>query len=466
MDNVARPDVFVVPYGRSHLSFSLPDGVTGTLIESRSLPPIADVSAAVRQLLASPTNSRPLRELARPGSRACIVVTDVTRACPDHLLVPPILEELNAAGVPDQNITIVVAVGAHRASTYDEKVAKLGQDVVERVRVVDPDACDPATLVDLGQTQAGVPIVLSKLVLDTDLLVATGIVEPHQYAGYSGGRKTVAIGVAGEKTIGYTHGPLFLDHPKTRLGNIDGNPFHEAVTEIARRAGLRFIVNVVADDNNRVVAVQAGEPEAAFMALVGEARQLFTVPIAHAYDIAIGGVGYPKDANLYQASRAPSYLFFAPQPVVRPGGIFITPALCQEGAGAGAGEQRFFRTMREAPSVAYILDHARKHGIAPGEQRAFVMAKVLEQNQVIIVGSQFPDVVREAKMIPAASMEEAFAIAQASLGKNLAALIVPHALLTLPVISRPLPSPPGTADPNFPLAGRDNPSSPLPLREG
>ena len=434
MEYVANEKVFEVPFGHGRLSFTLPRGITGTLVESRHLQPIGDVPGAVRQKLAKPVSSPPLRELARPGDRVCIVVTDVTRACPDHLLVPPILEELNAGGVPDQDITIVVGIGAHRPSTDEEKKSKLGEDVVRRVSVVDPTPRDAATLVDLGRTADGAPVVLSKLVLDTDLLIATGIVEPHQYAGYSGGRKTVAIGTAGEVTIGYTHGPIFLDHPKTRLGNIEGNPFHEVVTEIARRAGLKFIVNVVADDDNRVVAVQAGETGAAFLALVDEARKLFTVPIDRAYDFAVGGVGYPKDANLYQASRAASYLFFAPEPVVRPGGLFIVPAVCQEGAGAGDGEQRFFRTMQEAPSIAAILEQSRKHGIAPGEQRAFVMAKVLEQNDVIIVGSQFPDIVRGAKMIPTDTMEEAFAIAQDRLGYNLDALIVPHALLTLPVV--------------------------------
>jgi nickel-dependent lactate racemase len=160
------------------------------------------------------------------------------------------------------------------------------------------------------------------------------------------------------------------------------------------------------------------------------------VPIPNAYDIAIGGVGFPKDSNLYQASRAPSYLFFAPIPVVRPGGFFIIPARCEEGAGAGVGEQRFLAAMRDAPNVHSILEDARRNGYPPGQQRAFVMAKVLEQNRVIIVGSECPEIVSACKMTPAATMQEAIDLAGRQLGKSCQVLIVPHALLTLPIITQ------------------------------
>jgi nickel-dependent lactate racemase len=259
-------------------------------------------------------------------------------------------------------------------------------------------------------------------------------VEPHQYAGYSGGRKTVAVGAAGEALIAYTHGPAFVDHPGTRLGRVEGNPFHEAVAEAARRAGLRFILNVVLDDDKRILRVTAGEPEAAFDDLVTFARSVYEAPIPHQYDIAIGGVGYPKDCNLYQASRAPSYMHFAPTPVVRPGGFYIIPARCEEGAGSGVGEQRFLAAMRDAPSIEFILEDARRNGYPPGQQRAFVMAKVLEEASVIIVGSECPQVVRACKMIPADTMEQALELACSAVGPAADVLVVPHAMLTLPVV--------------------------------
>jgi nickel-dependent lactate racemase len=302
---------------------------------------------------------------------------------------------------------------------------------------VDSEPQNASALVDLGITDEGIPLSVNRIAYEADLLIATGIVEPHQYAGYSGGRKTLAIGAAGESVIAYTHGPHMVDHPGTRLGKIEGNPFHEAVTTAARRAGLGFILNVVQDEHNQPVAIMAGEPEATFEALVKAARQLYEVPIPYQYDVAVAGVGFPKDANIYQASRAASYLFFAPTPVVKEGGVIIIPALAQEGAGEGVGEQRFMEKMRSAVDMPSLLSELRRTGYPPGAQRAFVMAKVLEKNHVVIVGSRTPDVVRQAKMIPADSMDEAFAIAVEKIGRNdLEVVIVPHALQTLPIVTR------------------------------
>ena len=423
-----------VPYSNSTIEFDLPLGMRGTVVVSKRAEPLADVEGAIAEALAHPIGSPPLVDLARPGDRVCIVFTDVTRASPDHLLVPALLRELEATGVRDEDVTLLCGIGMHRPSTAEEKVAKLGPDVVARYRVIDNEPQNPEALVDLGITPGGVPVSVHRAAVEADLLIATGLVEPHQYAGYSGGRKTVAVGAAGEPLIAHTHGPAFIDHPGTRLGRIEGNPFHEAVTEAARRAGLRFILNVVLDDEKRVVCVKAGEPVGTHAQLVAFGRAIYEVDIPHQYDVAIGGVGYPKDANLYQASRAASYLFFAPTPVVKPGGFLVVPARCEEGAGDGVGEQRFFTAMRDAPGVQSILDDARRNGYPPGQQRAFVMAKVLEQARVVIVGSERPDVVAACKMTPAATVEEALALAARELGEDLEVLIVPHALLTLPVV--------------------------------
>jgi nickel-dependent lactate racemase len=324
----------------------------------------------------------------------------------------------------------------HRPSTQAEKIDKLGAGIVKRYRVIDNEPQNPAALVDLGITLGGVPVQVHRAAVEADLLIATGIVEPHQYAGYSGGSKTLAVGAAGEALIAHTHGPAFVDDPCTRLGKIEGNPFQEAVQEAAQRAGLRFIINVVLDDEKRVLRVRAGDPVLAYEDLVAYARSVYEVSIPNQYDIVIGGAGYPKDSNLYQASRAPSYLFFAPIPVVRQGGFLIIPARCEEGAGSGVGEQRFLSAMRDAPDIHYILEDARRNGYPPGQQRAFVMAKVLEQAHVVIVGSEFPELVAACKMIPAATMEQALGIATTALGHECQVLIVPHALLTLPVIGK------------------------------
>ena len=429
-----KKQTFQIPYSKSSLKFTLPPEMQATVAVSQPVMPVKDISVAIKNALSHPIGTSPLREMAKAGDRVCIVFTDITRASPDHLLVPALLQELEVAGVRDEDITLLCGIGMHRPSTEEEKKIKLGEEIISRYQVIDNEPQNSEALVDLGVTPGGVPVLLHRSVVETDLLIATGIVEPHQYAGYSGGRKTVAVGAAGEALIAHTHGPAFVDHPGTRLGQIEGNPFHEAVTEAARRANLRFILNVVLDDHKRVLRVTAGEPELAFQDLVMFAKSVYEVPIDKQYDIAIGGVGFPKDANLYQASRAPSYLFFAPTPVVKPGGYFIIPARCEEGAGAGVGEQRFFAAMRDAPDIQFILDAARKNGYPPGQQRAFVMAKVLEEANVIIVGSECPDLVKACKMIPAATMEAALELAASKLGPACDVLIVPHAMLTLPVL--------------------------------
>jgi lactate racemase len=431
--------MYTVPFGKGTIQFSLPSGISVTQAVSKTFPPVDDERAAVLEALTHPIGTPPLHEMARSGNRVCIVFTDITRSCPDHLLVPPILSELKNAGVRGEDITLLCGIGMHRPSTQEEKIAKLGAEVVAHYRVLDNEPQNPAALVDLGVTAGGVPVFEHRAVVEADLVIATGIVEPHQYAGYSGGPKTLAVGAAGEALIAHTHGPSFVDHPGTRLGRIEGNPFHEAVAEAARRAGLKFILNVVLDDSGRILRVAAGDMEAAFRDLVSFARSVYEVSIPHQYDIVIGGVGFPKDSNLYQASRAASYLFFAPTCVARPGGCFIIPARCEEGAGRGVGEQRFFSAMRDAPDVRFILEDARRHGYPPGQQRAFVIAKVLEQSRIIIVGSECPDIVAACKMIPASTMDEALQLAAGGAGSSGEVLIVPHSLQTLPVIQEEKP---------------------------
>ena len=428
--------LYRVPYSKSSLEFRLPPRMHADRAVSRQTEYLKDVPQAIQDALAHPIGTPSLRELAKPVDRVCIVYTDSTRASPDHLLVSALLNELEISGIRDKDVTLLCGTGMHRPSTQTEKIAKLGDEVVARYRVIDNEPQNPAALVDLGSTEAGVPVQVHRAAVEADLLIATGIVEPHQYAGYSGGSKTLSVGAAGEALIAYTHGPAFIDDPHTRLGKVEDNPFQEAVTEAARRASLRFILNVVLDDDKRILRVSAGDPELAFHDLVAFARSVYEVSIPNQYDIVIGGVGYPKDSNLYQASRAPSYLFFAPIPVVHPGGFLIIPARCEEGAGNGIGEQRFLSAMRDAPNIQYILDDARRNGYPPGQQRAFVMAKVLEQAHVIIVGSECPELVAACKMIPAVTMDEALKMATNELGVECQALIVPHAMLTLPVIGK------------------------------
>ena len=414
------------------------------VVESGRALPVADLRSAALGALRGPRGSPALAQLARDavaarqGATAIIAVTDLTRASPDDVLVPPLLDELNVGGIADERITVIVAVGLHRATTEAEKREKLG-GVVDRVRVVDSNGRDPARWADLGPIPPyGVPGSTQRIVKDADLVIATGIVEPHQYAGYSGGRKTIAIGCCGEPVITATHGMRFLEDPGVRLAKIEGNPFHETITEIARRAGLRFCLNVVTDDRGRVVAVAAGAPDDVLRELVDIAARRYTRPIAKQYDIAIAGVGKQKDANLYQASRAATYLRFAPTPVVREGGAIIIAAQLDEGAGDGPGEQRFLAALERAESPAAVVEAARRD-FAGGEQRAVMVALTLQHCLVIVAASEAPEIVRLAKLRAAVDIEEALDIAYEHIGRppRASVLVVPRALHTLPVVRAP-----------------------------
>jgi nickel-dependent lactate racemase len=436
-----------VPYGHQELEFMVQPWFDVDVVESSPATPVGDLGAAARASLAAPVGGRRLRDLAADAKRSAgaraprvvIAVTDLTRACPDDELVPPLLEELNAGGIADADVLIMVGVGLHRPTTDAEKIEKLGEDIVRRVRVTDSNGTDPSMWADLGRIPPyGVPGFTQKVIKDADLVLATGIVEPHQYAGYSGGRKTVAIGCCGEPVITATHGMRFLEDPGVRLGRIDGNPFHETVREIAKRAGLVFCINVVADDRERVVAVASGEPDAVLAELVAKAAAIYTRPIYKQYDIAIAGVGAPKDVNLYQASRAATYLRFAPTPVVREGGSIIVPAKLDEGAGEGAGEQRFLQALESAESPAAVVEAARRH-FEGGAQRAVMVALTLQHCQIVVAASEAPEIVRLAKLRAAVDVEEALDIAYEHIGRpeRASVLLVPRAIHTLPVVQPP-----------------------------
>jgi nickel-dependent lactate racemase len=225
-----------------------------------------------------------------------------------------------------------------------------------------------------------------------------------------------------------------LDLPGTRLAKLAGNPFQAAVRAVAKAAKLAFVANIVMDDDGAPVAIAYGAPEAVQDHLAELASSLYTVAIPDQVDIAIAGVGFPKDANLYQASRAASYLQFAPTPVVRKGGVIIIPAECPEGVGEGPGEQRFRVAMSE-PGGPAIIAHALREGVKPGEQRAYIMARVLEDVSVIVAGARNLAEVEEIGFIPASTIADALERATTIVGTPAKALVVPHALLTLPVVT-------------------------------
>ncbi len=424
-----------VPFGSSTIDVTIPDGLQVIDVETTQPTGHPDPANRAEEAIRYPIGSPSLVDLAGDAESIVIAVTDATRSCPDSLLLPPMLRQLHAAGVSPEQITIIVAIGTHRPSTEGEKRNKLGDDIVDRYTVVDHDPWSPDNLVTVHEHESGVPFMINRLAAECDLLIATGIVEPHQYAGFSGGGKTVAIGCANEAVIAYTHGPAMLDHSGTRLAKLEGNPFQQAVREVARRSRLAFVANVVKNTSGEIVDIAYGAPEAVHDYLAHRASEFMTASIPHQVDVAIAGVPAPKDANLYQASRAASYLQFAPTPVVKPGGTIIVPARCEEGVGEGAGEQRFAELMRHPAGPPEIIRDARTNGIPAGAQRAYIMALVLESVEVIIAGAIDPTMIARCGFRTASDVESALMELAPKVDEPPRSLLVaPFALQTLPVV--------------------------------
>jgi nickel-dependent lactate racemase len=380
-----------------------------------------------------------LTDRARPGMRVTIAFTDATRACPDEQLVGLLVADLVSAGVAETDITLLCATGLHRPTTQAERLAKLGPELVERLDIVDHQALNPAELVHLGEIE-GLPVVVNRRCVETDLLLATGVVEPHQYAGYSGGAKTAVIGCGGEATIQATHGPAMLDHPGTRLGAVEGNPFQAFVRQAGARIGLAYVVNVLLDETEEIIAAAAGEPAEVHDHLVEQARRIYEAPAPRPAHLALAGVSAVKATNLYQASRAATYLALADRTPLLPGAPIVLPAPIPEGAGQGTGEQRFFDILSAAESPAQLIAELRRTGFPAGAQRAYILAQVLAQHPVIVVGAEHPEIVQACHMHAAPDLESGLALAEKlarqhfgiAAPQRLDFLVVPHALLTLP----------------------------------
>jgi len=413
-----------IPFGRGTLTARSPIGwavdvADGAAFDAEGLPS-----------LATPPG---LEALVRQAQQAVIVFTDVTRRGPDRALAERALADLEAAGFPLERVFFLCATGMHRPSTPEEKREKLGEAILARYEVADHQPDEAETI---GQID-GIPVQVNRrLAAPGTLVIALGTVEPHQFAGYSGGAKTVVIGCGGAETIGTTHGPLFLRRPGVRLGQVTGNPFQAFVREAGRLAGPQWVYNAVLDREQRVVARMSGPPGAVHDALTAYARRLFEQPVEAPYDAVLAGVGAPKDANLYQASRAATYIGLSAQPVIRPGGVIILPAPIPEGAGQGTGEQNFIAALRNHPDLAGMTARMEAQGCRPGEQRAYLIARLLRTYRVIVVGAEHPNVVKDAHLAPVETMDDAFALARVWCGARHATprlLIVPHALQTIPV---------------------------------
>jgi nickel-dependent lactate racemase len=385
----------------------------------------------IEQALNTPIKTRPLRELAKPGQKVVIIATDITREFREDLLLPALAKELNAAGVKDEQITILVATGTHRPNNEEECRKMFGEEVMRRFRVVNHDAYDEEMLVKLGSTSHGFPITVNKIVAEADLKIATGCIEPHLFAGYSGGVKSVSVGVAGEETIAATHNAQILDDPRTRLGVIEGNIFRQFLEEAAAIVGLDFVLNVVLSPEKKIWKIVAGDPVQAHARGVEYARRLYEVEVDGTADIIVAVPGYPKDRDLYQATRAANSIVFGPRPFIKEGGVIIIPALCQD----GVGHRGYLEWMSDVSSPEEALEKFYRVGCRPGEHKVFVMARIAKRAEVIVAGSSIGEnALRQLLITPADHIEDALEKALRRLGPGASIWVMPRATVTIPVV--------------------------------
>jgi len=369
-----------LPYGRTDVCVRIPARNFLGSINPKELPAAADATAEIERAIANPIGSKRLTEMSKPDCKVAIVVDDATRHAPSHIMLLPVLHELNSAGVKDENVTVIFGCGTHRAVTDEEACKLLGEEACKRVRTVSHD-CRAADLVHVGNTKThGNKIALNRVFAEADIKVLLGDVGFHYYAGYGGGRKSVLPAVAGEESIKYNHAMLL--NPSARTGILQDNPVHKDMTEAARLAKVDFIVNTISNSKGEIVKAFAGDLEQAFNEAVKAVDDMYRVQVERRADIVVTSPGgYPADMNFFQAYKALDNALA----VVKRGGVVILVAECTE----GHGNQVFYDWMQRLGDLKSV-EREIKRNFVLGGHKAYYLLKAL-QNHTIILVSSLPD---------------------------------------------------------------------------
>lgn len=417
-------------YGRTGLDVDLPDDRLVGPLALRSAEPLPDAAQSIRAALEQPIGTAPLAQLAHGRTSACILICDITRPVPNKLILPPLLQTLENAGVPRSQILILVATGLHRPNEGAELEEMVGADIVRDYRIENHFGKRLEDHTFLGVTPNGVPAYIDRRYVEADLKITTGLIEPHLMAGYSGGRKVICPGIAALETVKVWHGPKFLEHPKADCGFVDGNPVHEENTRIARMAGCDFIVNVSIDGQRRVTWVGAGDMEDAWRAGVRFVEGVVKVPVREALDVVVtSGAGYPLDTTWYQAIKG----LTGALPIVKQGGTIVLAASLSEGIGSPEFQQLIADNQDLTQFMQRILG---KDYFVMDQWQLEEMAKVVRRCKVKVVSDGLSgDVLRRCHVEPAASVEAAVADSFAEYGPQARCAVIPKGPYVLPYVT-------------------------------
>ena len=360
----------------------------------------------MEKALAAPIGSAPLADLAKGKQNIVIISSDHTRPVPSHVTMPLLLQEIRK-GNPGADITILVATGYHRATTAAELLERYGQKIVEEVNIVVHNAFDESAMVRIGTLPSGGELIINRLAVEADLLIAEGFIEPHFFAGFSGGRKSVLPGIASKETVLANHCAAFIVHEKARTGILAGNPIDEDMLYAAQAAKLAFILNVVIDAEKKIIKAFAGHFDEAHKQGCAFVANLAGVVAKLAPIVITTNGGYPLDQNIYQAVKSMT----AAEATCQAGGVIIVAAQCADGHGG----ESFYNTFATAQSIRQVMDDILARTAAqtvPDQWESQILARILLKHEVIMVTDVPPELVEKMGMKWAPSVEEAIKIAE------------------------------------------------------
>lgn len=415
-------------YGKTGLPIELDDSLNVTVVEPMFVPALADPEAAVRAALRKPIGSPPLGDIVRPGMRVGVVFSDITRPAPNPLLLTAVLEVLDA--IPGVEITLFNALGTHRPNTEAELRGMLGNAIFDRRRIVQNNTFDPATQVRVGVTSKGHETWLNAELMRCDLKVLTGFIEPHLFAGFSGGGKAIMPGMAGQRTVLGNHDAEMIGHPKAIWGVTHGNPIWEEVREVAGQAGRLFLLNVTLNRDKAVTGVFAGDLDQAHAAGCAFVKRSAMVAVPRPFDIVVTtNSGHPLDINLYQSVKG----MRAADQIVRPGGAIIIATSCWDGL---PEHGLYGKILRESRSPRELLDKICAPGFLEQDQwQAHIQALIQLKADVYVRSDGLTDdQIRAALLLPCRRIEDTVAELLAKYGRGASICVMPEGPQTIPFL--------------------------------
>ena len=416
---------YELAYGKGKVAFTLPDDVKPTTVVPNNKPGLADPLQAAQEAVSNPIGTPPLVKMLQEQTpkKVVVVVNDITRPTPYNIMLPPLLDAFKEAGIKDDQVTFLVATGIHDGHTDEQNREIYGNDIVDRFKVISHDAFAPETHTFMGTFKSGYQFYANTLAKEADFLITIGVIMPHYFAGYSGGRKSILPGLAGQETVKNNHARMveLMDN----LPGIDENPVSLEMIEAARQVGVKFILNVVVNDKQEVVTVVAGDLEKAWRQAVDVSSSMFEVPFEKQVDICITcASGYPRDINAYQTQKALDHA----DRITREGGTIILAAECP----TGYGEHVFEEWMNRGWTARQIMDEIKTNFVMGGH-KAYGFAKVAAEKEYWLI-SAFD--AKDTKCLfaqKAATVQEAVDAALAKHGKNASVVFMPEGSVSLPV---------------------------------